>query len=298
MKKNQQKIWLLVAAIVVVVIAGVLIAKSLGKKDTTSTATTEETIVKKKKISAPINVIDMNERPVVALKPYTQTGGRFVSIEVSDLRKSATAAEYEIVYNVIGASAVSASGAKIKVPDSEAQEGQQGFMGELDLTKLPTKTENRFGTCSAGGACINNNVSGGSLTLTFDGEAKYAVMSNWTYFEDGKEISGTEDGAFQMEAAALADNGDYLIAEAMGLPNDLPGTAAMISDGGKDGGNKPVAYQINFTTAPKTNEALVTFAEYKEAKVAVWDNKSWKTYNQDEVMPLGDGYIYVVLANV
>ncbi len=297
MKKKQQKIGLIVVVVIVLVVAGVLIIKNMNSKKTAETET-EQAVVKKKKISAPINVIALSERPMVTLKPYTENGGRFVSIEVNQLRKQATAAEYEIVYNVIGASAVSASGAKIKVPNSEEQEGQQGFMGELDLTSLPTKTENRFGTCSAGGACINNSVSGGSLTLTFDGEEKYAVMNNWTYFEAGKEENITDDGLFKLEAAGLTKEKDYLIATAMGLPENLPADVVMISDGGKDNGTIPVAYQINFTTTPKINEAIVNFPKNATGKVAVWDGEKWATYDQGEAVPMADGYIYVLMESV
>lgn len=297
MKKKQQKIGLIVVIVVVLAVAGSLIFKKMKTQKTTEIGT-EQTVVKKKKISAPINVIDLSERPIVSLKPYTENGGRFVNIELTQLRKQATAAEYEIVYNVVGASAVSASGAKIRVPDSEEQEGQQGFMGELDLASLPTKTENRFGTCSAGGACINNSVSGGSLTLTFDGTEKYAVMNNWTYFETGKEESLTDDGLFKLEAAGLAKEKDYLIASAIGLPENLPANVVMIADGGKDNGTIPLAYQINFTNASKINEAIVNFPKNTTGKVAVWDGTKWTTYEQGEAMPMNNGYIYALMESV
>lgn len=297
MKKKQQKIGLIVVIVIVLAVVGGLIFKKMKTQKTTEIGT-EQTVVKKKKISAPINVIDLSERPIVSLKPYTENGGRFVNIELSQLRKQATAAEYEIVYNVVGASAVSASGAKIRVPDSEEQEGQQGFMGELDLASLPTKTENRFGTCSAGGACINNSVSGGSLTLTFDGTEKYAVMNNWTYFETGKEESLTDDGLFKLEAVGLAKEKDYLIASAIGLPENLPANVVMIADGGKDNGTIPLAYQINFTNAPKINEAIVNFPKNTTGKIAVWDGTKWTTYEQGEAMPMNSGYIYALMENV
>lgn len=297
MKKKQQKIGLIVVVMIVLAIVGFLIIKNMNAKKTAETGT-EQTVVKKKKISAPINVVALSERPIVALKPYTENSGRFVSIEVSQLRKQATAAEYEIVYNVIGASAVSASGAKIKVPNSEEQEGQQGFMGELDLTSLPTKTENRFGTCSAGGACINSSVSGGSLTLTFDGTEKYAVMNDWTYFETGKEENLTDDGLFKLAAAGLVKEKDYLIAGAIGLPENLPAEVVMISDGGKDNGTKALAYQINFTSVPKINEAIINFPKNTNGKVAVWDTTKWTIYNQGEAMPMADGYIYALTESI
>ncbi len=252
-------------------------------------------IKKKKKISAPQNVIELAKRPVVTLQPFTKDGGRFVSIVVSQVREPATLAEYEIVYNVIGASAVSATGAKIKVPDSEAQEGLQGFGGELNLSQLPTKTENRFGTCSAGGACVNNSVSGGTLTLNFDSEPKYGVTTNWTYFETGKAISSTEDGKFTMSAPELAKANDYLIMQAIGLPEGLPGEAVMVADGGQDNGIVPLAWQINFTKEPTIKEATLKIETTEGTKVAVWDGKQWSDNLMSAAVPVGNGYIYVML---
>ena len=298
-KDKQKKLWVVIALVAVVIIGViVMVNRNKGGEETVASA---EPVVQKKRISAPVNVLDLSLRPVVSLQPFTQAGGRFVSIVLSELREPATVGEYEIVYNVTGASAVSATGAKVKVPDGEG-EGTQGFMGELDLASLPTSTENRFGTCSAGGACVNNSVSGGSLTINFEGTQKFAVASNWTYFEEGTAENVTTDGVFSLVADELVTSKDYLIMETMGLPENLPGQATMVSDGGKDGGTKPVAYQINFTNAPAATEAVVTFTgedsdgfAYAENKVAVWNGTEWANFEQTEPMPVGDGYLYVLL---
>lgn len=294
-KKKQSRTILFVVIALVVVGAIVFFAT---RKKATPEATVAETVVKKKKISAPLNVIALADRPVVSLQPFSQNGGRFVSIVVSEIRLPATAAEYEVSYNVTGQSAINAAGAKVKVPTAEEAVGTtQGFIGELEIANLPTKTENRFGTCSAGGACINNNVSDGTLTINFDAATKYGVTSNWTYFEEGVAKSATIDKAFTIEAAELAKASDYLIAQAIGLPTGLTGEVAMVSDGGKDGGQTPVAYQINFTTAVTSDAATITFADAaSDAALAVWDGKAWTNYTMNETLPLGNGYIYVLLA--
>ena len=294
-KKQTKKLSLIIGAIAIVLIAAIVIVKIKSNRAPEEVA--ETPAAAKKRLNAPINVLALDQRPVVALVPYSKNGGRFVSIVVSQLRAPAYEAEYEISYNVIGASAVSASGAKIAVPDSESQEGTQGFMGTLDISNLPTSTsDNRFGTCSAGGACINNNVSGGTLTLNFSGEQKFAVMSDWTYFETGAEVR-SNDEIFTLTAAGLAKENDYLIMEAMGLPDGLPGSAATKPDGGKDKGTRPVAYEVNFTTTPKAQEAVIEFAGYQGQKVAVWNGSSWTTAEQGDTLPLGNGYYYVVLEN-
>ncbi len=292
--KKTSKIIILSLLALVMIVAGVIF---INKRQKETAPPTEAPIVKKKRISAPINILDLDKRPLVSLKPFNKNGGRFVNINLTELREKAQTAEYEIIYQVIGASAVSASGVKVKVPEGEG-EGTQGFIGELDLKQLPTKTENRFGTCSAGGACVNNNVSDGTLILNFEGEQKFSFATNWTYFENGNATSTTKDEAFSLTADGLSKTKDYLLMEVIGLPKDLPGEVLLVPDGGKDNGTKAVAYQINFTQAPVKQTARVQFQAATEInKVAVWDNQSWSVFSLTEDLPLGDGFIYALLNN-
>ena len=183
--ENQDKsklYWIIGGVVGVIVVVGLVFGLTRGKNSSETAQVPVESAApaKKKRISAPQNVIALEDRPMVSLRPFSKDGGRFVSIEVQSLGKSASSAEYEIVYNVIGASAVDKNGRAINDFDAEAEGGLQAFIGELDLNKLPTSTENRFGTCSAGGACINNNVDYGTLTLNFDATEKFGVKSNWS----------------------------------------------------------------------------------------------------------------------
>ncbi len=295
-KDNNKLYWLIgggVGLLVLVIIC--IVAFAGGKKQTPAEPeVVAEQPTKKKRISAPQNVTDIQERPVVSLHPFSKDGGRFVSIVVSDMRKQADSAEYEIVYNVVGASAVDAKGKAISDFDAEAEGGLQAFIGELDLAKLPTSTENRFGTCSAGGACINNNVDYGTLTLNFDAAEKFGVNTTWTYFETGKAASQSHDGQFTITADELASAQDYLIMQQIGLPAGLTDEVVMLPDGGRDNGTWPVAYQLSFTKAPKLTTAQVEFSAAGGTHVAVYDGKSWTSYELGEKVPAGDGYIYVL----
>ena len=298
-QNNRKQTPLIIGAVVIVLlllVGGLWLTSRQKNTDTPAENVEASAAPKKKRISAPLNVIDLTERPVVTLRPFAQDGGRFVNIAVETLNKPATNAEYEIVYNVLGTSAVSASGSKIAVPDGEEEGGLQAFIGELDLASLPTQTANRFGTCSAGCACINNNVDYGELTLTFDGADKYGVHSNWTYFETGKSRSVTTDGEFTLVADALADAKDYLIMQAIGLPAGLTGTPVTISDGGKDNGTQAVGYILSFTTAP-IGEMLATldFGSHTGGSVAVYDGTTWSAHGLTDEVPLGNNYYYVLL---
>ncbi len=297
--QNKKKLYIVIGTIITLLIIGAVVYALMSKNKSETeleTVTEEPAPVKKKRISAPQNTIPAEQRPVVTLKPFTKAGGRFVSIIVSQQSIPAERAEYEIVYNVIGASAVDASGKTIKTPAGEEEGGMQAFAGELDLNNLPTKTENRFGTCSAGGACINNSVSGGMLVLNFDASEKYGMTGKWTYFENGNKASQTEDEAFTLESSELAKAKDYIIMEVVGLPAGLEKAVATKPDGGKDNGFNLVAYQINFsnTLAATTAKASFTQAGAND-QLAVWDGVKWTEYKTDEELPLADGNIYALI---
>jgi hypothetical protein len=70
----------------------------------------------------------------------------------------------------------------------------------------------------------------------------------------------------------------------------------MVSDGGKDGGTKPLAYQINFSVKPEAQTAEVEFANFTtEQQVAVYDGARWQIVTDLQAVPLGDGYFYALL---
>jgi hypothetical protein len=300
MIKTNRKTLIIIAAIaaLALIVAGAIYWFTTRSTPPDTSTAVEEVVVPKKRISAPQNVIAMEQRPVVRLQPFSRDGGRFLRILINEVRQSATMAEYELVYNVVGANAVSAGGAKIATPDNEAAGGLQAFVGEIELATLPAMAEGRFGTCSAGGACINHNVDFGLITLNFDAAEKYGVNGNWTYFESGQAANQTTDEQLTITAPELATSKDYLIAQMLGLPSGVPGTPAMIPDPeSRDGGTKPLAYQLNFTTAPKLSTAQVTFtASTPGSQIAVYDGANWSIATDSAAVPIGDGYIYALVA--
>ncbi|MBQ6449289.1 hypothetical protein IJJ08_00070 [bacterium] len=297
--QDQSKLYWIIGGVVgVIVVVALIFGLTRGKKsDETAQAPVESAApAKKKRISAPQNVIALGDRPVVKLRPFSKDGGRFVSIEVQSLGKTATSAEYEIVYNVIGANAVDKNGRAISDFDAEAEGGLQAFIGELDLSQLPTSSENRFGTCSAGGACINNSVDYGTLTLNFDAAEKFGVKTNWTYFESAVNRTAMHDGNFALEAEGLEKAEDYLLMQMMGLPAGIQGEVVMLPDDGRDNGTWPVAYQLSFTKTPSgLKTGKVDFGSNFGEQVAVYDGQSWTNYDLMESVPVGADYIYALV---
>ena len=87
--------------------------------------------------------------------------------------------------------------------------------------------------------------------------------------------------------------------QAMGLPAGLSGEVVMLPDTtSKDGGSRPLAWQLKFTTSPENGVMTVTLPkEYAGSKLMFYDGKSWQQVTDLSQTPLSDGYFYAVLAN-
>lgn len=296
MKKKQLIILLVIIALLIIGSSAWVIKTRLSK----TANTTDEPVVSKpkKRLSPPQNVLALAERPVVSLQPFVQAGGRFVSIQVQQLRTPATAAEYEIIYDVANVSAISASGAKLAVPANEREGGQQAFMGELSLDTLPTKTNNRFGTCSAGGACINHEVKQGLLVINFNAEPAYGISSPWYYFQTGSQEITIDDLELSLVSATFKNSNDFLLMQAMGLPTGLNGEVISLPDiESKDNGTRPFAWQIKFANPVQLDTMKVVLPPaHQQATLHVYDGKNWSAVNDLTAVPLADGYFYALVS--
>lgn len=294
MQKKQLIILVSVITIILIGASAWLIKAKFSKQENVSEQVV--TTKPKKRLSPPQNVLPFAERPVVSLQPFTQAGGRFVSIQVQEMRTSATQAEYEIIYDVANVSAVSASGAKLAVPANEQEGGQQAFMGELSLESLPTKTNNRFGTCSAGGACINHEVKQGLLVINFNAQSPYGVSAPWYYFQTGSQEITIEALSLNLSSDTFKKSNDFLLMQAMGLPAGLADEVISLPDTeSKDNGSRPFAWQLRFTNAPEQGTMKVVLpAEHQQASLHVYDGKSWTVASDLAAVPLADGYFYAL----
>lgn len=278
-KKNLKIVWIIIGCVILAAIVGGVIWKVSGKKETT----TEETTKKKKKISVTANLIPVTERPVLTITPFANAEGRNLEIELLTMGKQEgiESAEYVLEYQVAGASATSASGKNISVPDSENPVGLQGTMGAFDIKKLPSTASVLLGTCSAGGACVRHEgLSAGALITTFDATTDFAVAQPFTYFENtnGAKVLATNDGVLKIESEALAKVTDLVIAQAAGIKEiaKLSGEVVTIADAERSAESVlPVAYQLALAenkSAPSGTLALeITVPNVENnAKIAIY----------------------------
>lgn len=277
MKKNKI---ILIVILAVLVIGGIVTAAILLNRSEPEVVAEATPAPKKKKVTAPLNIIPVEQRPVMALRPFV-SNGKNLAIEVANLPLPAESAEYEIEYTIGSATAKTAAGRDTKVPDNEASEGVQGFIGELDIASLPAQTEKMLGSCSAGGACIYHaGITDGKVTLRFAASPNYALQSSFTYFEKDKVVNETLDGKFNFSGNILAKETDFLVVEMMGLPAGLP-SAVMTTLGGDKGDEiKASAYGIYFSGTAPSGEVSVTFVDApRDTKIAAYANGKWEILN-------------------
>ncbi|MFZ5437797.1 MAG: hypothetical protein ACOZAK_01990 [Patescibacteria group bacterium] len=239
--KNKKLV--IIGLLVLVVLTGGFFLLQKGK------TTEQETSTQKKKLSLPTNIIPVEERPYLAIKPLAD--GRNLEITVYSLAKEATNVEYELEY--------------------QAGTLLQGAFGELNLTTLPTTTKILLGSCSAGGACTyHEDVKGGSLLTRFvGGNEPYALKSDWKYIDNkAKETAfSSKDAKFQIDGKTLANHRYLVIFNTPGYPKNVPGT--VVSE----------IYSLE-TNNTLTGEAELTIRSTEEGdlKIAAWKGEEWTTY--------------------
>jgi hypothetical protein len=217
-------------------------------KNKNKTADTPET-VQKKRISEPVNIIPVSERPYLSISPLSD--GHNVQITVHALNKPAQSAEYELEY--------------------QAGSLLQGAFGSLQMDNLPESTKVLMGSCSAGGACtFHEDVQGGSLLARFDEPEAYVIKSNWKYIDNAKRNDqvSSKDAKFQLTAPGLAKQRLIIVYNSPGIPEAPKGE--VVSD----------IYSLA-TSGNLTGEGELTMratAEGENLQIAGWDGEEWTYY--------------------
>lgn len=204
---------------------------------------------KKKKVSQPMNVIDVKDRPYVRILP--QADGRNLDLVVHTVNKPAEAMEYELEY--------------------QAGSLLQGAFGELDLASLPSTKRILLGSCSAGGACTyHEDVKGGSLVSRFSGPEDYALKQDWRYLDNkAKETAvSSKDAKFQLDAKNMAQQRFIVIFNSPGYPEGLTGTP--VSD--------PYSLETSSTLSGE-GELTMRATEEGELTIMGWDGSKWQEFD-------------------
>lgn len=154
-----------------------------------------------------INKIALADRPFVTLSP--RVDGREVKMTV-DRVKNATKVEYEMEY--------------------QAAELIQGVFGTIDFEaeKPPVVKDLLFGSCSRDKCRFDEGVTGGSLTMRFDGgSAPYALKTDFNlqnmFDREGKFTSKDSRVMLDVGRAGLPGKTFVVVAGTMGLPAAVEG---------------------------------------------------------------------------
>jgi hypothetical protein len=237
MNKKQK---IILASIVPVIVASWLLWPS---KKTKIPATTQT-----KKVEE-INKVAIKDRPFVTLAP--REDGKEVTMVV-DRVKNATNVEYEMEY--------------------QAAELIQGVFGTIDFkTEEPPVTKDLlFGSCSKDKCRYDEGVTGGSLTMRFEGgSAPYALKSDFNlqqmFDRQGKFVSKDSRVTLDVGTKGLTDKTFVIVAGTMGVPTEFD--------------EEIVAGPYSFlaATSPSLKNATITFQSKEDltgAKLMFWNGKT------------------------
>src|SRR3989344_797126 len=171
-----------------------------GKKSETPTPTATKKLEE-------INKIALADRPFVTLTP--RADGKEVTLTI-DRVKNADSVEYEMEY--------------------QAAELIQGVFGTINFADEPLPVEKSllFGSCSRDKCRYDEGVTGGSLTMRFDGgKEAYALKSEFNlqnmFDREGVFLSRDSQATLNVGRTGLPNNTFVVITGTMGLPTDVDG---------------------------------------------------------------------------
>ncbi len=211
----------------------------------------------RRRISEPVNVIDISQRPVVSIIPHTD--GNHLTIKILSLNKPANSAHYLLEY--------------------QAGSSLRGLEADLELATLPVETEVFLGSCSAGGACTyDKDITGGNLLLTFIGDENYAVKTNWRYIEniDRSDSIASWDAKFQLESSALSSMKQIVVFNSPGYPTGIAQDLKMDHEPEIIGDHYAVSSTSSLSGEGKITIRLAT--DSPEATIIGYDGESWQSF--------------------
>lgn len=243
---NKKFIPALVVIALVLVVGGVFAAtRFLGGNNTVQPEEQQ-----KKRVTLPVNVIPLEERPLVTIEPLAD--GRNIEIGISAIRKDASEAEYDLRY--------------------QAGTLLQGASDVFDLSELPLSEKILLGSCSAGGACTyHEDVKGGTLEMTFTGGSDpYALKSDWKYIDNQTKQTefSSRDAKFQLNTEDLGSSRYIIIFNAFGVPEGLSGTV--------------VSSPYSLTTASElSGEGELTIRANDDGGTTImgWNGSEWQEFD-------------------
>lgn len=243
---NKKYLPVVIGALVLLLVGGgaVVFLRSRSAQPTTQTTTNT-----KKRIADDLNKISLDQRPYITLKP--EADGHNITLSLMELKKPATSAEYELEYQ---------SGTLL-----------QGAFGALELGNLPSVTKIFLGSCSAGGKCTHHeDIKGGSLLTRYDGAERYALKSDWRYYDNAGKATefSSKDAKFQLNSTDMKTQRYVIVFATAGYPGTAPGS--VMSE----------VFSLQ-TSSPLTGQGRLSIRanETGNLKIVGWNGQTWKTFD-------------------
>lgn len=204
------------------------------------------------RISEPVNIVDVSERPYIKLVP--SQNGRNIDIVIGETYKDASEAEFEMEY--------------------QAGDLIRGAFGSIQLDNGQGEYEILLGSCSTGGTCsYDSDVTGGNVTVSMrGGDENYAVKYDWRYQEvaSADDQFGSGDQKIQISGTNIfADSSYVIIADTSGYPAPV--------DGEVIGGPYGIFPSNGLSDSDEATVTLRTQTESESASIQGWDGSEWVT---------------------
>lgn len=209
-------------------------------------------VVTKKKPQ--VNLLELEKRPYVILLPRVDGNELFATID--KLKSGEERLEYELEY--------------------QAGTMLQGAFGRIDFQEEPPPVTKKLllGSCSKGKCKYDEDISGGSLTLYFEGDEDYGLKGEFTLnkMSEKEGLFSSRDTKVSLDVGktGLPASTFVVVFDTIGLPEKVEG--------------KVLAGPIGFFAAESADikKGELIFEEIEEdltkAKILGWDGKEWVEY--------------------
>lgn len=249
-----KKVILVVLIIIFLGAGGFFVYRKISKKEEAREA---PKVVSRKRPE--VNLLDLEKRPYVTIVP--RADGRELFVTIDQLKMDEKRVEYELEY--------------------QAGTLLQGAGGRIDFSEEPAPVTKKIllGSCSKGKCKYDEDVSGGSLSLYFEGKEDYGLKGEWSLglMSEREGVFTSRDVKISLDVGenGLASSAFVIVFNTLGLPEEV--------------GDEVLAGPVGFfTSGAEIKKGTLAFRGVKEEeglKVLGWDGSDWQEY---EVKREGD----------
>lgn len=200
-----------------------------------------------------VNSLALADRPYVELIPHSNAARcDGVDLRISELKKGESKVEYELEYTT--------------------ETLIQGVFGRRDFSDAGKEHDPlEFGTCSKGRCKCDDDITGGSLKLSFAGDEEYVLKGDFSVQNVGEEdgLIESRDVRLSMDVSgSLGPDENVLVASTFGIPDGMTDKVILGPYGVFVEDNPELDTPIKATLQSK---------DVANGKIQFWDGEKWQT---------------------